>query len=155
MAYTVDFRALPLGRGITSVAIDAKSPLTKPATPKAIEGGTSPTAAPKEPFGNSGATQATPNAGYDAAALQRIGVIIKQVQDVMTLVGAQSEIGKPLLEVLTKLVKMVPSGTVSPASEKNMLSQMQMKATQNQNMAQQLKQMQQGGAPGAGMGAAA
>lgn len=68
----------------------------------------------------------------------------------MTLVGAETEIGRAMLDVLNKLVKMVPAGTVSPASEKNMLSNMQMKATQNQNMAQQLKQMSQSGVqPGA------
>lgn len=111
-----------------------------------MEGGKPPAAgAPpstpgKEPFGGSSASQATPNAGYEAAALQRVGVIVKQVQDLMNLVGATSETGQGLLKALNILVKMVPAGTVSPAAEKNMLEQAQMRNTQNMAQNQQLKQ---------------
>lgn len=132
-------------------------------TPKMAEGGKPPAAgaspgAPaggpaKEPFGGSPASQATPNAGYEAAALQRVGVIVKQVQDLMNLVGATSETGQQLLKALNVLVKMVPAGTVSPASEKNMLEQAQMRNTQNMAQSQQLKQQRMappgGGAPAA------
>ena len=127
-------------------------------TPKMAEGGKPPAAgAPpptpgKEPFGNSSASQATPNAGYEAAALQRVGVLVKQVQDLMNMVGATSEIGQGLLKALNIFVKMVPAGSVSPASEKNMLEQAQMRNTQNRAMQQQLKQSAMkppgGGAPG-------
>jgi hypothetical protein len=110
----------------------------------------------KEPFGGSSASQATPNAGYEAAALQRVGVIVKQVQDLMNLVGATSETGQGLLKALNILVKMVPAGTVSPNAEKNMLEQAQMRNTQNMATAQQLKQqrMQPPGAGGPPGGAA-
>src|SRR5262249_44515260 len=118
--------------------------------------------APKQaPFGNSGATQPTPNAGMDAAALQRVGVITKQIQDVMQLVGAASETGKELLKALNILVKLVPSGNVSNASERNMLEQALMRNTQNGQQQQMLKAQAQK-PPGAGqppaqapMGAAA
>ena len=125
-------------------------------TPKMAEGGKPPASgAPsptgKEPFGGSSASQATPNAGYEAAALQRVGVIVKQVQDLMNMVGATSETGQGLLKALNILVKMVPAGTVNPAAEKNMLEQAQMRNTQNMAMQQQLKQAAMkppGGAPG-------
>lgn len=110
----------------------------------------------KEPFGGSPASQATPNAGYEAAALQRVGVIVKQVQDLMGLVGATSETGQGLLKALNILVKMVPAGTVSPAAEKNMLEQAQMRNTQNMATSAQLKQQRTqppGGAPPPGAGA--
>lgn len=102
------------------------------------------------PFGNSGATQPTPNAGLEAAALQRVGVVIKQVQDIMQLVGAGSEPGKDLLKALNILVKMVPAGNVSNASERNMLEQSLMRNTQNGQQQQMLKQSQAAPKPPAG-----
>ena len=133
-------------------------------TPKMAEGGPPPSAggaakppgapgAPGQtPFGNSQASQATPNAGYEAVAKQRIGVIANQIQDLLKLVGATGEMGQKLVKVLNDLVKMVPAGTTSPASEKNMLDQAQMRNTQNMATAQQLKQRMQppGGAPQGG-----
>ena len=115
----------------------------KPAAPA---GGAAPPAGgpagKQAPFGNSGATQPTPNAGMEAAALQRVGVVIKQVQDIMQMVGAGSEPGKDLLKALNILVKMVPSGNVSNASERNMLEQSLMRNTQNGQQQQMLKQSQ-------------
>ncbi len=135
----------------------------QPTTPKMAEGGKPPApGAPSAPggappFGGSSASQASPNAGYEAAAIQRVGVIVKQVQDLMNMVGATSETGQKLLKALNVLVKMVPAGTVSPASEKNMLEQAQMRNTQNMAMQQQLKQAAMkppGGAPGGPPGGA-
>jgi hypothetical protein len=101
------------------------------------------------PFGNSSASQATPNSGYEAAAMQAIGPIIGQVQRLMTMVGAASPLGKQLLDVLNKLVKIVPAGTTTPAAEKEMISQMAMRQTQNQAAQGQLQaQRQQMSAPG-------
>ena len=118
-----------------------------PSKPAAPAGGAAPPAAAggpgkQAPFGNSGATQPTPNAGMEAAALQRVGVVIKQVQDIMQMVGADSEPGKDLLKALNILVKMVPSGNVSNASERNMLEQSLMRNTQNGQQQQMLKQSQ-------------
>jgi hypothetical protein len=127
----------------------------KPAAPAAPGAGAPQGGDGKQPFGNSSATQPTQNAGMEAAALQRVGVVIKQLQDVMQMVGAASEPGKDLLKALNILVKMVPAGNVSNASERNMLEQSLMRNTQNGQQQQMLKQsMQQkasgGGAPGAG-----
>ena len=71
------------------------------------------------------------------------------------MAGAASDIGKACLEALNKLVKYVPSGSVSPASAKNNIENMAMRnAQQNQQMqalkAQQMQGQggQQGGQPG-------
>ena len=124
--------------------------MPKLTTPKAVEGGKAPVdGAPQEPFGGSGATQATPNTGYEAVALQRVGVLIKQLQDMMQMVGAGSEIGKDLLKMLNIAVKMSPAGNVTPTAEKNMLEQAQMRNTQNMNQSRMLSASKMGGQPGA------
>ncbi len=117
----------------------------KPADPAAGGASPAPGGAPagkQAPFGNSGATQPTPNNGMEAAALQRVGIIIKQVQDAMGLVGAGSETGKELLKALNILVKLSPAGNVSNASERNMLEQSLMRNTQNGQQQAMLKQSQ-------------
>ena len=124
------------------------SAMPKPTTPKAVEGGASDPDAKKEPFGQSSATQATPNTGYEAVVLQRVGVLTKQIQDMMQMVGAGSEIGKDLLKMLNIAVKMSPAGNVTPTAEKNMLEQAQMRNTQNMNQTRMLK-TQMGSQPGA------
>jgi hypothetical protein len=133
---------------------------TKPAAPAAPGAGAPQEG--KQPFGNSSATQPTQNAGMEAAALQRVGVVIKQLQDVMQMVGAASEPGKDLLKALNILVKLVPAGNVSNASERNMLEQSLMRNTQNGQQQQMLKQQMQkqgggqgGAAPAQSAGAAA
>lgn len=75
--------------------------------------------------------------------MQRVGVVIKQVQDIMQLVGAGSEMGKKLLKALNTLVDLAPAGNVSNASERNMLEQSLMRNTQNGQQQQMLKQQQQ------------
>jgi hypothetical protein len=110
-------------------------------------GGASPAPAGGEgkqaPFGNSGATQPTPNAGMEAAALQRVGVLVKQVQDIMQLVGAGSEPARTCSRFSTFWSRWLPAGNVSNASERNMLEQSLMRNTQNGAMQQQLKQQSQ------------
>lgn len=116
--------------------------------------GKPPEAGSKPVFGSSPATQATPNAGYDAAAMQGMGVLITMAQNLLVKVGAQSEAGKVLLDVLTKLTKAVPAGTVPPAVQNSVLDQTKMANTQMGAMQQQLAQRARAagapGAPGAG-----
>lgn len=120
--------------------------------PPAAAGGAAAAAPKSPPFGSSGATQPVPNAGFEAAALQRVGVIIKQIQDVMQIVGAGSEPGKDLLKALNILVKLAPAGNVSNASERNMLEQSLMRNTQNGQQQQMLKQQAQPPKPAAPAG---
>ena len=118
---------------------------------------TSPAAAPQQqqaPFGSSPATGPTPNKGFEAAAAQRLGLVIKQLEELIPMAGATSEIGKACLDALNKLVKYVPPGSVNPAAAKNNIEQMAMKNAQNNQQMQAIKQQsagggQPGGQPGA------
>jgi hypothetical protein len=101
------------------------------------------------PMGVSPATGPTPNKGYEAAALQRVGLVIKQLTEILPMAGATSDIGKTILDVLGKLAKHVPSGSNTQASERNAIDQMAMK---NAQAAQTNKALQGGGQPGGGQG---
>ena len=48
------------------------------------------------PFGASSATGPTPNKGYEAAAMQRVGVLVKAMTELLPQVGMQSELGLEL-----------------------------------------------------------
>lgn len=69
------------------------------------------------------------------------------------LFGAASEHGREVLKALNILVKMVPAGSVTPASQKNNIEQMAMRNVkdnqQMQALQQQRMQGQQGAQPGA------
>jgi len=107
------------------------------------------------PMGVSPATGPTPNKGYEAAAMQRLGLVIKQLTDILPLAGATSDIGKTVLDVLGKLAKHVPAGSNTQASERNAIDQMAMKNAQaaQTNKTLQQPQGQQGGQPpGGGQG---
>ena len=117
---------------------------------------TSPAAAPQQqqaPFGSSPATGPTPNKGFEAAAAQRLGLVIKQLEELIPMAGATSEIGKACLDALNKLVKYVPAGSVSPAAQKNNIEQMAMKNQQQNQQMQALKQQRMQGEGGQGGGA--
>lgn len=104
-----------------------------------------PTAVPgsqqtSAPFGASGATGPTPNRGYEAAGLQRLGSVVKQMEELIPLLGSSSEPGQAVLKALNALVKYVPAGSVTPAAERNNIQQM---AARNAQQDQQLKMLQQ------------
>ena len=111
------------------------------------------------PFGQTPATGSTPNKGYEAAGLQKLGVLVKQMEGMLPELGATSDAGKVVLECLNKLVKFVPAGSVTPAAQKNSIEAQQRMMAQNNQQAQAVQQMRmkqgqpQGGQPG--MGAAA
>ena len=101
---------------------------------------------PQPPAGVSPATGPTPNRGYEAAAAQRLGVVIKQLEELVSLAGATSEVGQAALKMLNIGVKLVPAGSVTPAAQKNNIEQMAMKNAQQNQQMQALKQQQaQGG----------
>lgn len=70
-------------------------------------------------------------------------MVIKQLEGLLPLVGSGSEIGKDVLKALNSLAKHVPSGSVTPAAEKNNIQQMMMRQQQN---AQQMQAMKPQGA---------
>lgn len=116
---------------------------------------TPPAAAPQQPqqapFGQSPATGPSPNKGFEAAAAQRLGIVIKQLEELVSMAGATTEVGQAALKMLNIGVKLVPAGSVTPAAQKNNLEQMAMKNAQGNAQMQALKAQRmggQGGAPG-------
>lgn len=124
----------------------AEAPQVMPAPAPAAPGG-SPS---QPPFGSTPATGSTPNKGYEAAGLQKLGVVVKQLESMLPELGASSEAGQAVLKALTSLTKFVPAGSVTPAAQKNSIeAQQRAHAQQNQQM-QALQQRGGGGAPGGG-----
>lgn len=121
-----------------------------PNTPQPLQAGGEQT----PPMGSSPATGPVPNRGFEAAGLQRLGVVTKQLEELLPLLGASSEQGQAVLKALNLLVKHVPIGSVSPQAEKNTLEQAMMKAIQNGKQMQALK-APGGAAPGEGQPGAA
>jgi hypothetical protein len=107
------------------------------------------------PMGVSPVSGPTPNKGYEAAGLQQLGMIVKQLERVIPLLGASSEPGAAALKALNSLAKHVPAGSVTPAAEKNSHEQAMMKATQQNQQMQALKAQGAGGPPGGQQAAAA
>ena len=99
----------------------------------------------------------TPNKGFEAAGIQKLGVIVKELESLVPMVGATSEVGKAVLDALGKLAKHIPTGAVSPASQRNVIQEMMQKAQQNGSMQQQLdkSRAQPPGPAQAGAGASA
>lgn len=99
------------------------------------------------PFGSTPATGATPNRGYEAAGLQKLGVAVKQLEALLPELGASSEAGQAVLKALNSLVKFVPQGSVTPAAQKNSIEAQQRNMAQNNQQMMALKQrmMAQGG----------
>lgn len=95
------------------------------------------------PFGQAPVTGPTPNKGFEAAALKRVGLVVKQLTELLQLADASTDVGKDILKAINMLVKHVPSGSVSPADEKGEMQRRQMANTQNNQQMQALRQSQQ------------
>lgn len=81
--------------------------------------------------------------------MQKLGVVVKQLESILLEVGASSEAGQAVLKALNSLVKFVPAGSVTPAAQKNSIEAQQRSMMQNNQQMQALKQrMAQGGAGG-------
>ena len=107
-------------------------------------------------MGSTPATGPTPNKGFEAAGLQRLGLVVKQLEQLVPMFGSGSEPGKAVLEALNKLAKHVPSGAATPGAERTNIDRMAMQNAQNNSAMQQMRQQQAGGAqPKPAMGAAA
>jgi hypothetical protein len=119
-------------------------------------GATGQPAAKQAPFGSSPATGPTPNRGYEAAAAQKLGLVLKQLGELIPMAGATSEMGMAIMDMIKKGSKYVPQGSVTPAAEKNQIDNMAMKNTQNnQQMQAIMAQRQQPAGAGQGPGMAA
>lgn len=105
------------------------------------------------PFGASPATGPVPNKGYEAAVLQRLGLVLKQLMEMQSMAGA-TDVGKDVNKAIGILLKHVPDGSVSPAAEKSNIDRMSMQNTQQNAQMQALRQrMMQGGGGGGAQGA--
>ena len=103
------------------------------------------------PFGQTPATGSTPNKGFEAAGLQKLGVVVKQLEGLVAELGATSEPGQAVLKALNALVKFVPAGSVTPAAQKNSIeAQMRQHAQGNQQMMALKQRMMQGQGGGQG-----
>jgi len=91
-------------------------------------------------MGSSPATQPTPNKGYEMAGLQRIGVLLRGMEEALPMLGSGSEAGKDLLKAITLLSKHIPPGSVTPAAQKNTIESMAMKSAQQGAQAAQMRQ---------------
>ena len=106
------------------------------AVPPAGSGLPKPAQTQQPPMGVSPATGPTPNKGYEAAAMQAVAVAIKHLEAALQQAGSTSDMGKAVLDALTKLGKIAPPGSVSPAGQRNQMEQMQQKQMQNMQMQQ-------------------
>lgn len=91
-------------------------------------------------MGSTPASMPTPNKGFEAAALQQVGVVVNSLVRIMASVGANTEVGKAIMKVLPTLSKLVPPGAVTPAGERQQLQKQQMDALQRNQGMQQYKQ---------------
>lgn len=110
-----------------------------------------PAGAGGAPMGSTSATTPTPNRGGEAAAMQVLGSVAQLLTHALSQAGATSELGSKILDLLTKVSKLSPPGSSSPAGQKNVMDQAQLRNAQQNQMAQQMRQrMMQGGGGGAG-----
>lgn len=79
--------------------------------------------------------------------MQAVSVAIKHLETALQQAGATSDLGKAVLDSLTKLSKITPPGSVSPAAQRNEMDSAMRKNMQQQQM---MKQMQGGGGGGQG-----
>ena len=102
-----------------------------------------PTQPQQPPFGQSAAAQPTPNRGYEAAGLQRLGLVIQQLQEILPQLGANSDPGQAVLKALSGLAKFVPPGSVMPAAQRQQLERMAQAQQQGNQQMQALQALQQ------------
>ena len=102
------------------------------------------------PIGGSPATQPLANRGQEAAGFAKLGVALKVLQDIVPLVGANSEVGKDVLSALQRLSKHVPTGAISNGVQLSALMDILNKLKQIAPQMQAMQAARQGGAlPGA------
>ena len=86
--------------------------------------------------------------------MQRVGLMLSGLTDLLPMAGATTPIGQDLLKVISILAKHVPPGATTQASDRKAIDQMAMKNAQQSQTNQALRQ-QPGGGQQEAMGAAA
>lgn len=80
--------------------------------------------------------------------MQQLGVINRQLTEILSKVGPSSELGQTILDVLKKLSRHAEPGSVTPQQEANQLQKAQLQNAQNGQVLQMLRQ--QGNQPQGG-----
>ena len=102
------------------------------------------------PVGSSPATSPVPNKGLEAAGMAKLGLVVRQLEQLVPLLGVGTEAGQAVVKALTNLSKHVQPGAVSPGAEQSGLQQMMMKLRQQGPQLAQMKQGMMGGNEGGG-----
>lgn len=118
-----------------------------PVPPPGAGGGAAP---PTPPMGSSPATGPTANKGMEAAGLQKLGLVVRGLEQLLPMFGATSDIGQAVMSAIKSLAKHVPPGAVTPAAEKNQIEQLAMRHAQQGQQMQALRPPPGAGGPGAG-----
>lgn len=71
--------------------------------------------------------------------MAKLGLVIRQLETIVPLLGAGTEAGRDVLKALTNLSKHVPPGAVSPGVEKSSMDQMALKMKQQTPQLEQMR----------------
>jgi len=124
-----------------------------PVNPATLPKVGSPTGAP--PAGPLSATQPSPNRGLQAQGLSQVQWAVRLLERALPSLGVETEVGKDVMQALTRLSKHIPAGSTSPGVDNSALSQITNQARQESPMLALLRAKMMGAQPGAGAGAGA
>ena len=90
-------------------------------------------------IGSSPASQPTQNRGNEVAAQKMVGLALLVLEQAGPVAGANTDIGKEVYSSISRLAKLVPPGTVTPADIKRVVEQLMLKQQQFQGQMQQMR----------------
>ena len=82
------------------------------------------------PMGSSPMTMPLQQKGQEAAALAQLGVVIRQLEQLLPMLGMASEAGQAVHAALKNLSRHVPAGTVSPGLQQTVMQRLMEAAKQ-------------------------
>lgn len=106
------------------------------------------------PVGSSPATSPVPNKGLEAAGMAKLSGVLRQLEQLVPLLGVGTEAGKDVIKALTNLSKHIQPGAVSPGAEQTGLQNVLMKLRQQAPQLAQMRAGMGGGGGAAGGGGA-
>ena len=100
------------------------------------------------PFGSSPVSQPTPNRGQEAAGLSRLALIVRLLQETVSLLPASSKPGQDVVKALGILAKHVPEGSVPPGVQQATMQSLMQKQQQMTPQIAAMRAMSAGQPPG-------
>jgi hypothetical protein len=76
--------------------------------------------------------------------MQQLGLVVKQLTELLPKLGVSSEPGQAVLKAITAISKFVPPGSVTPAGERQNIENMALKNAQNNQQMQAMRQKMMG-----------